>query len=153
MDIPFLLNRWFHLAAVIVAVGGTVFIRLVFHPALKSGLPDEAATSVREAVLRRWGRFVHLCIVILIITGTYNTLVQVPRHPVVPGQMPIYHVLLGIKLILALGLFFIASVLVGRSQTFEGMRRKRPLWLGVGIGLAAVIVLLSNILKNLPPTA
>jgi uncharacterized membrane protein len=151
MEFPFLLNRWFHLAAVIVAVGGTVFVRFVLHPALKSALTDDAAQSLRETLFRRWGRVLHVCITILIVTGTYNAIVQLPRHPAVTGHAPVYHIVFGVKLVLALGLFFIATALTGRSRTFEGMRKKRPLWLAVSIALAAAIVLLSNILKNLPP--
>jgi uncharacterized membrane protein len=152
MDLLFLINRWFHLAAVIVAVGGTVFIRFVLHPAIRSSLSEDAAQPLREAFLRRWGRVLHACIAVLIATGTYNAVVQLPRHPVVSGQMPVYHAVFGLKLLLALGLFFIASALTGRSRTFEGMRKKRPFWLGVSVALAAGIVLLSNVLKNLPPT-
>ena len=152
LDIAFLFNRWFHLAAVIVAVGGTVFIRFVLHPTLKSTISEDAAKSVREALFRRWARVLHTCIAILILSGTYNAIVQLPRHPVTPGHMPVYHVIFGVKVLLALTLFFIAIALTGRSRTFEGMRAKRPVWLGVAVLLAAVIILLSNFLRNLPGT-
>jgi uncharacterized membrane protein len=150
LDFAFLLNRWLHLAAVIVAIGGTVFIRVILHPSVKAAFTDDAAKPLRETLFRRWGRAVHICITILILTGTYNAIVQFRRHPVVSGQVPAYHIVFGLKLLLVLGLFFIASALAGRSRTFEGMRAKRPFWLAVSIALAATIVLLSNILKNLP---
>jgi uncharacterized membrane protein len=152
LDLPFLFNRWFHLAAVIVAVGGTVFIRFIFHPAVKSSLTPEAAGPLRDVLLRRWGIVIHVCITVLILTGTYNSIVQLRRHPAVDGQVPVYHILFGVKLVLALALFFIASALTGRSKTFEALRARRPFWLGVSIALAAAIVLISNILKNLPGT-
>lgn len=150
LDLAFLFNRWFHLAAVIVAVGGTVFLRFVFHPSVKSSLPPDAANSLRDVLLRRWAVVMHVCITVLILSGTYNAVVQLGRHPVVEGHAPIYHILFGVKLLLVLTLFFIASVLTGRSKTFEGLRAKRPFWLGVNIALAAGIILISNILKNLP---
>jgi uncharacterized membrane protein len=152
MDIAFLVNRWLHIAAVIVAIGGTVFIRFVLHPSLKPALSDDAAASLRGALFRRWGRVLHVCIAILILTGTYNAIVQFPRHPAVAGHAPVYHMIFGVKLLLALGLFFIAIALTGRSQAFEGMRARRPFWMAVNVALAAVIVLLSNVLKNLPST-
>ncbi len=43
----------------------------------------------------------------------------------------LYHALVGTKILLALGLFFIASALVGRSAAFESMRASRAKWLKV----------------------
>src|SRR5262249_18010652 len=60
---------------------------------------------------------------------------------------PLYHALLGTKILLAMGIFFIASALVGRAAAFEGMRRDTPKWLLVNLLLAAVIVATSGFLK------
>lgn len=147
-----IVSRWLHLTAVIVAVGGTVFLRLVLHPTVRAALPDDAAQALREKLIRRWARFVHTAILVIILSGIYNLIVQIPRHKAGGGGMPLYHVLLGPKLLLALILFFIAIALTGRSQTFEGMRKQRPRWMAINIAIAAVIVLISNILKNIPPT-
>lgn len=152
VDVSILVSRWFHFAAFIVAIGGTVFIRLVLHPAFQRGASEEAARSLREGVFRRWGRVLHTCIAVLLLTGLFNTLVQFPRHPAIPGQMPLYHVVFGLKMVLVLALFFVAIAITGRSRTFESMRRRSPLWLAVSIALAAAIVLLSNVLKTLPAT-
>ena len=139
--------RWIHLASVIVAVGGTVFIRLIVHPTARATLPSEVGSQFGPALLRRWTRVLHSCIALILLSGAYNTVVQFARHK---GQ-PLYHGLWGTKVLLALALFFIAIAVTGRSPAFERMRQKRPLWMGVNIALAAVIVLISNILKSLPP--
>ena len=146
-----IVSRWFHLATVIVAVGGTVFIRFLLQPAERAALPDEAGQPLRDLLFRRWARVLHACIAILIITGTYNAIVQFPRHQPSPGVMPLYHVIFTIKVLLVLPLFFIAIGMTGRSRTFEALRRNRPVWLAVSVVLAACIVLLSNLLKNIPP--
>lgn len=146
--VPVIISRWIHLASIIVAVGGTVFIRFVLHPTVREGLSPEIGSQFVPAVLRRWSRVLHACILLILLSGTYNTIVQFPRHR---GQ-PLYHSLWGVKLLLALVLFFIASALVGRSAAFERFRRNRPLWMGVNIALAAAIILISNILKNMPVT-
>lgn len=142
-------SRWIHIASVIVAIGGTVFIRLILHPASTQVLPGETRQQFIAALLARWGKVLHACIGLILLTGIYNTIVQFPRHK---GQ-PAYHGIYGIKVLLALVLFFIASALVGRSPAFEKFRTNRPMWMMVNIALAAVIVLLSNVLKNLPVTS
>ncbi len=141
-------SRWIHLASVIVAVGGTVFMRLIVHPTASQVLPPEVGSQFGPTLVRRWSRALHTCIALILITGIYNTVVQFPLHK---GQ-PIYHSLWGVKVILALFLFFIAIAIMGKSPAFEGLRKKRPMWMGVNIALAAVIVLLSNLLRYIPPS-
>ncbi len=146
LDALVIASRWVHIFSVIVAVGGTVFIRLVLHPVAKATLPPEVGSQFSPKLIRRWAYVVHTCILLLLLSGTYNTIVQFPLHK---GQ-PAYHAIWGVKILLALALFFIAIAITGRSAAFEGMRKKRPQWMAVNIVLAAIIVLLSNILKNLP---
>lgn len=152
LETPVIVSRWFHLASVIVAVGGTVFLRFVLHPLMQTALAPEARDGLRDGLVRRWGRFLHVLIGVIILTGTYNAIVQFGRHKVIPGEPPVYHIVFGIKLLLALVLFFIAIAVTGRSAAFEGMRKRRPMWLAVSVLLAAAILLLSNVLKSLPPS-
>ena len=61
-----------------------------------------------------------------LLSGFYNYLaVSVPKHQ---GDRA-YHGLMGTKIILAFIVFFLASVLVGRSARFEPLRRDRKKWL------------------------
>ncbi len=149
LDWLIVMNRWVHLTAVIIAVGGTVFLRLVLHPAAGKTLDDQTHQALRAAVVRRWSKLLHLCILLIIATGIYNAVLMFPLHK---GQ-PLYHTLFGVKVIVALLMFFLAIALTGRSAGFEPIRRRAGRWLAVNILLAAIIVLLSNVLKNLPPTA
>ena len=77
------------------------------------------------------------------MTGFYNYFQQMPVHK---GD-GLYHALIGTKIILALVVFFIASVLVGRSAAFEWMRTGREKWLKVIVLLAAIIVTMSGFVK------
>ena len=54
-------------------------------------------------------------------------------------------------MMLAFGIFFLASALVGRSKSFEGMRKNAKLWQLVIIILAAIIVGISGYLKMAGP--
>ena len=66
-----------------------------------------------------------------------------------------YHMLVGIKMLLAFVLFFLASALVGRSSGLKALRDKARGTLVVMIILAAVIVVISSYLKirGIPPVA
>lgn len=137
-------SRWIHIGAVIAAIGGAFFMRFVLIPAATAALADDAHQRLREDVLRRWRRIVHACIALLLLSGGYNVYYAIA----VQGRPPRYHMVFGLKFLLALGVFFIASALVGRSPAFEGLRRASRRWVGVLLLLAALIVALSGILKN-----
>ena len=54
---------------------------------------------------------------------------------------------MGMKILLAMAVFFLASALSGRSKALEGIRRNAALWLVINILLAAVIVAIAGYLK------
>jgi hypothetical protein len=54
---------------------------------------------------------------------------------------------MGVKILLALGVFFIAAALVGRSPALEPIRQNRAKWLRVLVALALIIVCISGFLK------
>lgn len=145
MDTLFLvdvLSRFLHVAVAIVMVGGTVFMRFVLMPAAKE-LPEAEHDPLRQRLLARWKRVVHGGIALLLLSGLYNYMQQIPKHK---GD-GLYHALLGTKMLLALAVFFIASALVGRSATFEKMRQNRAKWMGLIVLLSALIVGISGFLK------
>jgi uncharacterized membrane protein len=136
------LSRWLHVGTAIVLLGGTAYIRLVLMPAAKQ-LPDAEHNQLRELVTARWKRFVHGGIALLLLTGFYNYFQAAPAE----AFRKQYHMLVGIKILLALALFFVGSALVGKSKAFAGLRQKSPQWLGVVLLLGAVIVGISGYLK------
>jgi uncharacterized membrane protein len=143
MEIVSLLSRWTHIGTAIVLVGGTVFLRFVLGPAAAQ-LSEEEHGKLKELVMGTWKKFVHGGIALFIVSGFYNYLVVArPKHSG-DGR---YHMLMGIKIVLAFVVFFFASALVGRSKSFEGMRKSAKFWQLVLIVLAAVIVGISGYLK------
>ena len=135
-------SRIMHVATAIVMVGGTVFMRFVLMPAAKE-LPEAEHDQLRQRLLARWKRVVHFGITLLLISGLYNYMQQIPKHK---GD-GLYHALLGTKMLLAMVVFFIASALVGRSATFEKMRKNRAKWMGLIVLLSALIVGISGFAK------
>jgi uncharacterized membrane protein len=138
-----ILSRWVHIGTAIVLVGGTFFLRFVLAPAAAK-LPDDEHAKLKESVMNRWKRFVHLGIALFILSGFYNFLVvQIPKHK---GDSQ-YHALIGIKILLAFAVFFFASALVGRSKSFDGMRKNAKFWQLVILLLATIIVGISGYAK------
>lgn len=148
MDWISIVSRWTHIGTAIVLVGGTCFLRFVLLPAA-SQLAEDEHTKLKGLVMARWKKFVHIGIVLFLASGLYNYLaIQAPAHQ---GQK-LYHALVGTKILISLVIFFLASALVGRSKTFEGMRGNSKLWQNVIIVLAAVVVGISGFAKvALPP--
>jgi uncharacterized membrane protein len=136
------LSRFVHVAVAIVLVGGTTFLRFVLMPSARE-LPDAEHDLLRQRLLGRWKRFVHGGIALLLLSGLYNYMKQIPSHR---GDA-LYHALLGTKMLLALAVFFFASVLVGSSPTFEKLRQNRAKWLGVLLVLATAVVAISGFVK------
>jgi uncharacterized membrane protein len=141
-----LLLRWAHILAAITAVGGTIFMRWALLPAI-SELPEADRKTLHDGIRRRWALPVHLSIGFLLISGFYNYLVYTRlQHE---GDAP-YHALFGIKFLLALVIFFVASMLVGRSPAADRFRQKRKTWLTLNMTLAIVVVMMSGVMRTLP---
>jgi uncharacterized membrane protein len=138
-----IVSRWTHVGTAIVLVGGLCFMRCVLAPAAAQ-LSEGEHTKLKDLVAARWKKFIHIGIVLFLISGFYNYLVVLaPQHK---GDK-LYHALLGTKILLALAIFFLSSALVGRSKAFSGMRANPKLWQTVILVIAAVIVGISGFAK------
>lgn len=153
MEIIDVLSRIVHVGTAITLVGGSVFTAFVLMPAAKE-LEDDAHQALATSVKSRWKRFVHPGILFFLISGIYNYYRAIPSHR---GDS-LYHALVGTKILLALGVFFIAAALVGRSEKLEPIRRSRTTWIKVLVLSAAIIVAISGFVKvrgipvDSPPT-
>ncbi len=136
------LSRVTHIGTAIALVGGSVFLLLVLLPAAKL-LASDAHDTLAAGIAARWKRFVHVGILLFLVSGFYNYFRAMPSHR---GD-GLYHAIVGSKMILALAVFFIASALVGRSPRFAGFRAQRARWLTILVLLASLIVLMSSYVK------
>lgn len=130
-------SRVLHVSTAILLLGGSLFSLLVLRPVLanqSNNLPGSLAESLRN----RWKRWVHTGIALFLVTGFYNYFRAMHDHK---GD-GLYHALVGTKILVALIVFFLASVLVGRSPRFEHWRRDAswPLTLLCLLGLGIVIM-------------
>lgn len=136
------LSRIVHVATAITLVGGSVFTLWVLLPSAKQ-LSDEAHETLRSAVMGRWKYFVHGGIVLFLVTGFYNYIRAMADHQ----DDGLYHALIGTKILLSLGVFFLAAAMVGKSPKLEPIRQSRAKWLRVLVLLAAVIVAIAGFVK------
>lgn len=137
------ISRVLHIMGAVLLLGGGMFVRNALFPACQE-LPEELRSQVQDATAKRWRYLVAMAIAILIFSGFYNYLVvMLPKHP---GDK-LYHMWMGIKILLAFVVFFFASALAGRSKALEGIRRNAGLWMLVTTSLGMVIVVIAAVLK------
>ncbi|MCA9047820.1 MAG: hypothetical protein KDA89_03780 [Planctomycetaceae bacterium] len=146
MDSELLLSavsRIAHVGTVIILIGGTACLRYAVFPSLPPGSEETV-----ERIRNRWRRVVHAGIGIVLLSGIYNLLVILPRHK---GDV-LYHGLIHTKILLALFVFFLASVLVGRRPGSRRFRENSAKWTTILLLTAFLIVAVSGFLKVRPYT-
>lgn len=136
-----ILSRWAHVGCAIVLVGGSAFIWLVVQPVIGTE-PSDLHSQLRN----RWKKIVHPGIGLFLLSGFYNYWRAIPAHK---GD-PLYHMLVGTKILLALVVFALASILVGSKPGTQKIRDNARKWLGVTLLLATVIVGISGFVKVRP---
>jgi len=138
-----LLSRWAHVLSAILLLGGGVFMRFVLYPAAAKTLGGEEHEALRRTIMQSWRRVVHLCILLLLVSGFYNYFVLMPRH----DGHSLYHALFGVKFLLALLVFALLSILVSGRTKPSRLRSKAPFWLSVTLSLGLIIVLIAGYMK------
>lgn len=139
-------SRWLHITAAVTAGGGALFMKLALHPATEV-LPAESRTILREAVRSRWSKVVMASIAVLLATGIFNFITIVKTYELKGTP---YHAIFGAKFLLAIAIFGLASVLVGRSDLAKRLRENAGKWLTILVSMVVVLLALSSALKNLP---
>lgn len=151
MNIDYLavLFRVLHILPAIIAVGGTIFMRAALLPTV-SQLPDAERQRVHDGVRSRWSKWVMGSIAFLLVSGLFNFFMIINRYDL---PKPAYHALFGIKFLLALAIFTVASFFVGRTSVAQRMRSNARFWLNLNIAMAVVLVCISAAMRNLTMNA
>ena len=127
--------RWIHLTSVVTLIGGIFYARFVMAPAAQA-LPSDARNSLVEATGGRFRPLVFTAMTGLVLSGIYNYLAK-------PGHSAFYHMLFGVKILLALHVFSVAILVTAPKNP----RRARQLF-GAAIS-GMVIILISAYLKGI----
>jgi uncharacterized membrane protein len=142
-----LLLRYMHILGAIALMGGTIFMRFALRPVVV-GLPPETKATIHEQVRSRWSKFVMLASALLLISGITN-LALAGRYnfdPIV-GMPKGYHMVVGVKFLLALPIFFIAALMTGRRTLAKRVQANAEFWMNVNLTLALIMVLIGGYLK------
>ena len=145
MNLLTLVMRWLHIGGAIILIGSPFFIRLFLLPALADEEPAR-----REAILERvnkpWRMFLGIVILTQIISGVYWLLVVINLS----AEPPLYQLLLTVKLLAALGLFFLLSVLAGRATMFAPFRQAAKKWYSGCLICGIIIVMCAGAMHLMP---
>jgi len=142
-----LVSRWVHVLAAVVLVGGAIFQLCVLLPSARQ-LPEEAHTALQAQVASRWRKLIMIGVGLLILSGFYNFVRAIIIPKAAGMKLPSsYHMVIGMKILLAFVVFFLASALSGKSKALENFRTHRKKWLTITVTLAVIVIALAGYAK------
>lgn len=145
-EISVLVMRWLHILGAVALLGGGIFFRTVLLPSA-GVLSNEEHDKFRAAVRGRWSKVVMITTLLLLVSGFYNYIaVGTVIHK---GQGP-YHMMMGMKIILAFVVFFLAALLAGKTGLAQKLQANGKLWVAVNVALGTIIVIIAGYLRYFP---
>lgn len=144
--------RLIHLFAAFAAVGGAIFIRYALLPGM-SELDPAVREDLHAKVRPRWAKIVGMAIGFLLISGLTNYIMFVRTFKDLPEAWTdvyksTYHMLFGIKFVIALAMFFLASALAGKAAGLQKIRDNAKFWINVNLVLALALVVVSGLMRQ-----
>lgn len=110
---------------------------------------ENASAELREAIRKRWAKIVGPCILFLLVTGLYNAVMKIMDLELTS----VYHTLVLVKLGIGLVIFFLVSLLNGRSEKAQKFRQNETRYLNIICALMLVLVLAAGYMKSLAAVA
>jgi uncharacterized membrane protein len=142
------LMRWTHILSAVVVAGSILFYVLVYRRAVAGLLSEEDQEKLRWSLMKKWKLFLHPPILLFLVSGFYMYIVMTKDgHP----NQPIYHMIFGIKFLLALVVFALFIILTSTMNWSAGLRNKPGLWALLTI-LVLIVVMLGGVMRVLPLT-
>lgn len=141
-----LIMRWIHILCAVVVVGSILFYRFAVVPASKQAFEGGMPDAFRAALMKKWKLLLHPPIILFLVSGMYNYL-AVTRF--LHEDQELYHMLFGVKFLLALVIFALYIVLTSTMKWSEGIRDKEILW-ALLVALVTVVVGIAGVMKTLP---
>jgi len=137
------LSRALHILGAVIIGGGLFYIRTILSP---SGV--DACFADRRVT---WARWVGFASFLLIASGLFNFWVIFSQSKAEGGTPlpPTYHMLFGIKTLLALVVMFVAAILAGRTSAADRARGKMRFWLNIGWTSVMAIIVIGAMLRML----
>ena len=139
-----LTSRVLHVLGSIVLLGGIFYLLAVVAPrAATSGKNADAWFAGNRAA---WAKWVGIATTVLLITGLFNFYMIVTTNQIATS----YHMLGGLKILVALVLFFFAAILAGKTDLANRFRQKMKSWLTVTMLVGLLIVIIGSVMRSYP---
>lgn len=138
-----LTSRVLHTASAAVLLGGLVYLKKVVAP-LAVGSDDPTEALFRGA-RSKWAGLVMLSTTFLIFSGVFNLYNITMAYEPLPGS---YHMLFGIKFLLAAFVFVVAAISGGKSAKAIEMQKSIQKWLTFGISAALLVFVLGAAMRS-----
>ncbi len=126
--IPYL-ARWLHIASAITLMGGMIFALVAWLPALNT-VDGTERQSISDAIAARFRPWLLLSIGGLLLSGFYNYM----RHATAKDVPTMYHMLFGMKFLLALHVFAVGWIALNRGNN----KRTRQI---TGVVISGVVII------------
>ena len=150
MDIDFLSLglRWLHIVGAVTLLGGLFYQRFVVLPAAEK-LDDAARANMIAALRGSWSKLVMISAMVLLVSGFVNFFLTIGAFKAPAPELPgYYHMMFGIKFLIAMIIFFLASILSGKSDAAERFRAKAKTWLNLCVLLAVLLIAISGVMRG-----
>lgn len=135
------LMQWLHITAAVTGVGAFIYVWRVLGPSLAE-VPQETRGKLAAQLVARARPISFTVIAVLVITGLYNYLTRIATRP------SSYHMILGIKILLALHVFTVAILLAVPPGVNPARDAKRPRLIAGAAVSGIIILLLSAYLRR-----
>ncbi|MCG8448510.1 MAG: hypothetical protein MI725_02885 [Pirellulales bacterium] len=133
--------RVLHILSAIILVGGLFYIRTVLAPA-----GNEACYAGRREV---WARWVGAASGLLLVSGFYNFMMILRAAKADETPLPrTYHLLFGVKFLLALLVMFLVAILAGKTEAAQRFRSQMGKWLSLSWLAAMAVVVIAAMLRT-----
>jgi uncharacterized membrane protein len=150
-DLLMLASRILHVLGAIIMVGGLFYLWAVITP--------DSAAPAREGVgegssadqyfggrRAAWAKWVGIASLLLLVTGLWNFINMIKFNYLDPS----YHMLGGLKILLAIVLMFVAALLAGRSAAADSLRQNWRRWLTISLLLGIIVVAMGSVMRTYP---
>lgn len=138
-----LLSRVLHTVSAAALLGGLLYLKFVVAPLVTSA--DNADEALYRGQRAAWSRLVMYATAFLLFSGFYNLYNIIVSSEDLPGA---YHMLFGIKFLLAMFVFFVAAGTAGSSPVAERMRANINKWLNMALAAAIAIFLIAAVMRS-----
>jgi uncharacterized membrane protein len=139
-----LTSRVLHILGSIILLGGIFYLLAIVAPRVvaSGGRGDVDAWFGGQRAA--WAKWVGIATTLLLVTGLFNFITIIKTNEIATS----YHMLGGIKIPVALVIFFFAAILAGKTALADRFRENMQFWLRVTFAIGIAIVIIGSVMRT-----